>query len=100
MSKFYDEMRSAMGLPPEGENREPSTFKKATAAAVRSVMQLGQHQIYAGMNASSMGTMLDEQGEQGRVVTETTTRRVSSRRVPDVEDFTPTENDYEFVPGT
>lgn len=100
MRKLSDEVRSAIGLPPEPETKEKGIFQNATGSMVRTMLQLSQHRIYADMEAASMDDRLNARHEQGRIVTETTTRRVSSRRVPDVEDYEPTVEDYDFIPGT
>lgn len=101
MSKITDEARALLGLPPEDESKkEPGIFQTATGAMAQSLINLSQQRIYADMQAASMDDRFRKTREQGSIVTETTTRRVSERRIPDVEDIEPTADDYDFVPGT
>ena len=101
MSRITDEARAAMGLPPEpDEKKEPGVFQNATGAMAQTLIQLSQQKIYADMHAASMDDKFSESQARGHIVTETTTRRVSSRRVPDIEIDEPTVDDYDFVPGT
>lgn len=81
-----DDFRASLGLPPEGDKREKSALEKGTGAAVSSVMQLAQHQIYSEMQAANTAEKLAESREEydnrEEVTTETITRRRRSRRLP------------------
>lgn len=81
-----DDFRIALGLQPLGEQRDKNALEKGTGAAVSSVMQLAQHQIYAEMQAANTAEKLSESREaydnREEVTTETITRRRRSRRLP------------------
>lgn len=99
MGKLADDLRAALGLPPDGEPREKSALEKGTSAAVRSAMQLAQRQIYSDMQAASMRDTFNEDAARNETVTETTVTRSRQhkRRIPDYEEPVKTADDYQFV---
>ena len=101
MSRIENEFRDALGLRRVEDDKKPKgIFHQATGTAIKSMTQLAQHQIYADMHAGSMGEKMEDVADRPRVYTETISRRVSSRKLPDVEEHEPTVDDYDFVPGT